>query len=249
MVLSANKANKKVNREIDINCDLGEGCGNDSQLMPLLDSCNIACGGHFGDEHSMRATIQLAKQNKVKIGAHPSFPDKENFGRKVLDMPLTQLQNAIYQQLCNFQQICTTLNVKMHHIKLHGALYNLAAKDIEIASMVLNVFAAVVPDIRIYVPYSSAIATIAEDYFPISYEAFIDRRYQKDLSLVPRNQAKAVINCEQLAWQQMQQILASNSITCITGETLKIKADTFCLHGDAENSLQMLKYIRQCLSQ
>lgn len=237
-----------VLRTIDINCDLGEGMGNDAQLMPYLDSCNIACGGHYGDEQSMRETILLAKENGVKVGAHPSYPDKENFGRQVLSLPPETLQQSLFQQISNFKQLCQESGVEMHHIKLHGALYNQVVGDAELATLVLNVFAAVAPEISIYVPYQSVIALLAEDYFQIVYEAFIDRRYHHDLTLVSRGQDHAVIKDPKTAWLQLEQILKHGTVPCIEGQNTAITAETFCVHGDEENAVNLLKHIRQCLS-
>ena len=235
--------------KIDINCDLGEGMTNDAEIMPYLGSCNIACGGHYGNKASMTETILLAKKYGVKIGAHPSFPDKENFGRKIIQMATDELQVSLYQQIQVFLQVCDELNVKMHHIKLHGALYNLAAADVEIAGMVLNVFAAAQTDIKIYVPYNSVIAAMAHDYFPICYEAFIDRRYHNDLTLVARTQDNALITNNKEAWQQMLDIINNGELKSVEGDYVAIKADTFCLHGDHENALSLIKYIHKCLVQ
>ncbi len=233
--------------KIDINCDLGEGMGNDAQLMPFLGSCNIACGGHFGDSKTMETAIQLAKKYHVNVGAHPSYPDKENFGRKIIDISRDELHQSLVQQISDFQTICTQNNVVMHHIKLHGALYNLAANDAEIAAVVLNAFAKVQAEIKIYVPYFSAIAILAEDYFPIVYEAFADRSYNADLSLVSRNESNAVITDKQQAWQQVKNIIETGKVSTINGGIANIKADTFCVHGDNDNALEILQHIQQCL--
>jgi UPF0271 protein len=234
--------------KIDINCDLGEGMDNDAQLMPYLGSCNIACGGHYGDVNTMIKAINLAQQHGVNVGAHPSFPDKENFGRKIMDISRGELQQTLHQQVTFFQDTCHKLGVEMHHIKLHGALYNLAANDAEIAAVVLNVFAAVHADIKIYVPYNSAIAILADDYFPIVYEAFADRSYNNDLSLVSRSQNNAVITDKLLAWQQVSSITNKGKVKTIEGQMVAIKAETFCVHGDQENALDIIQYLHQCLN-
>jgi UPF0271 protein len=233
--------------KIDINCDLGEGMGNDAELMPYLGSCSIACGGHFGDVDTMSAAIKLAKKYKVNVGAHPSFPDKQNFGRRIMDIANDALQNSLFQQIKAFKGLCEKLDVSMNHIKLHGALYNLAANNPQIAALVLNVFAAVQADVKIYVPYGSVIAQMAEDYFPLCYEAFIDRRYHQDLSLVARSEKNAVITDAQLAWQQMSQMIKHKKVLCVEGELVDIKADTYCLHGDEKTALSLVKYLHQCL--
>ncbi|HOP23318.1 MAG TPA: 5-oxoprolinase subunit PxpA [Gammaproteobacteria bacterium] len=233
--------------QIDINCDLGEGIGNDAELMPYLGSCNIACGGHFGDKSSMSKTILLAKKHNVKIGAHPSFPDKKNFGRRIIEISNSDLHQSLYQQLSEFKQICVEHDAKMHHVKLHGALYNLAARDAEIAALTLDVFAQIQPDVKIYVPYNSAIALLADDYFPIVYEAFADRSYNADLSLVNRNHENAVITDKIAAFEQVSSILKTNKVKTIDGQQVTIYAETFCVHGDQPNALEILKYLHQCL--
>lgn len=233
--------------KIDINCDLGEGMGNDAQLMPFLGSCNIACGGHFGNSITMETAIQLAKKHHVNVGAHPSFPDKENFGRKIIEISRDDLHQSLVKQITDFQKTCKQNNVAMHHIKLHGALYNLAANDAEIAAVVLNAFAKVQAEIKIYVPYFSAIAILAEDYFSIVYEAFADRSYNADLSLVSRNESNALITDKQQAWQQVKTIIETGKVSTINGGMVNIKADTFCVHGDNNSALEILQYIQQCL--
>lgn len=228
---------------ININCDLGEGMNNDAQLMPYLGSCNIACGGHYGNVETITAAIKLAQKHGVKVGAHPSFPDRHNFGRKIIKISRDDLQSSLYQQLLDFQQVCQALDEPMHHIKLHGALYNLAASNAEIAAVVLNVFAAIQADVKIYVPFNSAIAILADDYFPIVFEAFADRSYNSDLSLVSRDEVGAVISDKKLAWQQVSTIIKTGSVKTIDGSMAKIKADTFCVHGDQINALEIVKYL------
>ncbi len=231
--------------KIDINCDLGEGMGNDAALMPFLGSCSIACGGHFGNDETMTIAVKLAQQYDVNVGAHPSFPDKENFGRKVMDISRKKLSQSLFQQITDFQIICQTVGMPMHHIKLHGALYNLAAQDAEIAAVVLNVFARCQADVKIYLPDNSAIAILADDYFPIIYEAFADRRYNPDLSLVARNLDNALITDKKLAWQQISSIVKTGKVSTIDGQLINIRADTFCVHGDSENAFNILQYINK----
>ncbi len=233
--------------KIDLNCDLGEGMGNDSQLMPFLGSCNIACGGHFGDTQTMTAAVKLAKTHQVNVGAHPSFPDKEGFGRRVIEISRDELHQSLVKQITDLQIICKQNNIVMNHIKLHGALYNLAANDAEIAAVVLNAFAKVQADIKIYVPYFSVIAILAEDYFPIVYEAFADRSYNSDLSLVSRDRPHAVISNKQKAWNQVKSIIETGKVPAINGQMLAIKANTFCVHGDNKNAFEILQHIHQCL--
>ena len=146
---------------IDINCDVGEGIENEHLLMPHISSCNIACGGHFGDEISIDKTIQLAIKNNVLIGAHPSFPDKENFGRKVMNLSKEQLQKSIENQLELFQNRLNFVGQKLHHIKPHGALYNLIAVDKNVAKTFLKAIEKYRKEAFLYVPYNSIIEKLA----------------------------------------------------------------------------------------
>ena len=229
---------------IDINSDLGEGTGNDPLIMPLISSCNIACGGHYGNEESMQTTIQLAMKYGVKIGAHPAFPDKNDFGRKILTMTKSELKQSVFHQLLQFSAICEIEGGEVHHIKLHGALYNYAAKDAPTADAVVEAIMATKMRPKLYVPYNSVLAKKAENLLPLEFEGFIDRRYQEDLSLVPRSEIGAVINEPQAAWLQLKEMVERQQVITIMGIPLKITASTYCIHGDHENSVAILTYIR-----
>ncbi|GAB5398535.1 MAG: 5-oxoprolinase subunit PxpA [Aureisphaera sp.] len=228
---------------IDINADLGEGTGNDPLLMPLISSCNIACGGHYGNEESMRSTIKLALKHGVKVGAHPSFPDRNNFGRKILTLTKNELTHSIFEQLLHFYAICETEGVTVNHIKLHGALYNYAAKDAPTADAVVEAIIATKTRPKLYVLHNSVLAKKAENLIPLEYEAFIDRRYHDDLSLVSRDNINAVIHEPAEAWQQLKGMVERQQVTTLSGSLQKIKASTYCIHGDHENSISILKYI------
>ena len=181
-------------KTIDINCDVGEGIGNEEQLMPYLSSCNVACTGHAGTVKTIDETIFLAKRNNVKIGAHPSFPDKENFGRKIIEMPSGKLQKSIEQQIGILKKRIELQDMDLSHIKAHGALYNAAAKDEKIAKTFVNAVENSVEKAVLYVPFNSVIAQMALDRkISIKYEAFIDRNYNDDLSLVSREKENAII--------------------------------------------------------
>ena len=232
-------------KAIDINADLGEGTGNDKLLMPFLSSCSIACGGHYGNETTMKATVQLAKKHKVKVGAHPSFPDMDNFGRKIITMTKSELSESIFHQLVRFYTVCETEDVSLHHIKLHGALYNYAAIDASTADAVVEAIVATGIRPKLYLPFQSILAKKAENLLPLVYEAFIDRRYNNDLSLVSRNEDNAIIHSREMAWRQLQGMVVDRVVTTIQNDKHIINATTFCIHGDNENSVEMLKYIRE----
>tara|TARA_A100000171_G_scaffold52954_2_gene74587 strand:- start:6374 stop:7111 length:738 start_codon:yes stop_codon:yes gene_type:complete len=234
-------------RTIDINADVGEGVGNDLQILPLISSCNIACGGHAGDAISMRNTIQLAKKHKVNIGAHPSFPDKDNFGRKHLTMTKSELSESIYHQLLAFYAIAETEEATVHHIKLHGALYNYAAKDAPTADAVVEAIIATKIRPVVYVLHNSVLHRKAENLLPLQFEAFLDRRYNSDGSLVSRGEEGAIIHDKEAAWQQLQKMVEQQTIATISGVEIPIVATTYCIHGDHGNSVEILKYIHSQL--
>lgn len=230
---------------ININCDLGEGIGNEEQIMPFIGSCNIACGGHYGDEESMRTAIRLAKKYGVKCGAHPSFPDKKNFGRKEMSISNLELIHSIRQQIISFNKICIEEDIEMSHIKLHGALYNLTAKDIGWAQTALAGIKMAQVTVPIYAPYQSVIARLAKGHFEITYEAFADRRYQRDLSLVSRTRENAVITDKNEALAQISLIANEQKVQTVEGELAPIQASTFCVHGDQKNAVEILKFIQK----
>ncbi len=233
---------------IDINCDVGEGVENEHLLMPFLSSCNIACGGHFGDEQTIAASIQLAKQNQIKIGAHPSFPDKANFGRKVINISSEELQKNLEQQLILFKNIAQKNTVKVHHVKPHGALYNLIAKNRDTAIIVVSAIKKCFEDVKLYVPYNSVIEKVAIDNgLQIVYEAFADRNYNADLSLVSRSQKNAVISSPTEVGKHVLQMIQNEKVLTVDKTNVKIKAATFCVHGDTPNALEILKELTQFL--
>jgi len=236
-------------KRIDINADLGEGSPNDAQLMPLISSCSIACGGHFGNEITMRTAVQLAKKHKVKIGAHPSYPDVKNFGRKVLPMPKSLLSEAVRQQLVRFISICESEEIQVHHIKLHGALYNYAVIDAPTAEAVLKGIMATKIRPKLYVPYGSVLAKKAKPLLPLEYEAFIDRKYNDDLSLLSRTEKDAVIESPEDAWAQLSLMLDDQIVETKQKSNIAIKASTFCIHSDTSNAIKILAYIRLKLKQ
>ena len=234
---------------IDINCDMGEGIGNDAALMPYISSCNIACGGHAGDIESMWQTVLLAKKHQVKVGAHPSFPDTVHFGRKRIDIPAEELLASIVKQITALQNVCKAEGVALHHIKAHGALYNLLAKDTPTAEVFLKSVVQAKAASKIYTLPQSHLAVLAErtNEVEVIYEAFIDRRYQDDLSLVPRSTPGAVIHEPEVAWEQFNRMLLDQEVMAQSGKVYPIKAATFCIHGDHPNAVNIVRYIHQKL--
>ena len=233
---------------IDINCDVGEGIANEHLIMPYISSCNIACGGHFGDVKSIDKTIELAINNNVKIGVHPSFPDKENFGRKLMQISDVDLKNSIQSQLNLFIERLSLLDGKLHHIKPHGALYNLISVDEKAAIHFVEIIQKYIKNIFLYVPYNSVIERVAlKNNVKIKYEVFADRNYNNDLTLVSRTNKNALLVDEKDVLNHVLNMIKNDKVITISGLEKEIKADTFCVHSDTENALEIVKYLHQNL--
>jgi len=231
-------------KTIDINCDVGEGVGNEAQLMPYISSCNIACGGHAGDEQSMREVMKLAKQHTVKIGAHPSFPDRANFGRQFMDLPAADLRHSLETQILALKAPADALQARVHHIKFHGALYNASAKDLALARTCLLAIKNTLPGAFLYAPHGSAIAREAQRHnISLKYEAFADRRYHQDLSLVSRKEKDAVIHDRTEVLQHLENMILRGKVNTIDGHFVDIVAETYCVHGDTKNAVELVQYI------
>lgn len=230
--------------KIDINSDLGEGMGIDAQIMPFISSCNIACGGHAGDIQTMETTIDLAQKHQVKIGAHPSYPDRENFGRKPIAMDLGQLSNSLLEQIRTLESLVHKKRTTLHHIKPHGALYNEAAVNPKIAQLIIDLVKNHFPQCFLYVPDRSAIAQLAEkNHLKIMYEVFADRNYQDDLTLVSRQNPNAVFKDPKIVEEHLLRMVNERQVKTITGSLKPIKVDTICVHGDNPEALALSKTI------
>ena len=233
---------------IDINADLGEGIGNETNLMPLLSSCNIACGGHAGNNDSMELCVKLAKHHRVKIGAHPSFPDKENFGRQIVNIPCAALYQTIKNQIKSLMRVVREQHAALHHVKPHGALYNLAAKDKKTAEVIVEVMKSIHLPLKLYVPYGSVISEIAKNEgVPITFEAFADRNYNEDLSLVSRSNKNAIILDVGKMTNHVQNMILNKKVKTINGVEVPIEVETICVHGDHPKALKLIKNLRQNL--
>lgn len=235
---------------VDINCDVGEGTGTENEIMPYISSCSIACGAHAGDEITIFETIKLALSNGVKIGAHPSFPDKENFGRKIMDIAPADLQLSIEGQINLIQRNAQRLGAKLHHVKAHGALYNLSAVNKEMAQIVINAVKTTTEEVFLYVPYNSIIQELAvKNNLKTKVEAFADRNYNTDLSLVSRNRGNAVISDKDILIKHLLKMILDKKVISVNGVEVSINADTFCVHGDNPNVLNLLKFIKKKLNE
>lgn len=234
-----------MKKKIHINCDLGEGGKYDAELMPLISACNIACGGHAGNIDTMHRTTELAMKHNVEIGAHPSYPDKANFGRKSIEISPEDLKLSIEAQVITLKQIVEAEGGKLTHIKLHGALYNDAARDKNIARTVLEAFELLEENYCLYVPLKSKIADLAMGKFDIFYEAFGDRNYKPDYSLVSRSESNALIDQKELVFEHIFSMFKHKKINCLSGEKLDCKADTFCIHSDTNSAVEILEYLHK----
>ncbi len=233
---------------IDINCDVGEGVGNEARIFPYISSCNIACGGHAGDAHSMEEVVGLAISYGIKIGAHPSYPDREHFGRQTLDMPEDDFRDTLREQLDALGGVLDKMGARMHHIKAHGALYNDLAQNPALAGVYLDCVASYKPRVRLLVPYGSVMATLARKAgFGILYEAFADRAYGDQYQLVPRGRPGALIEAPEAVAEHLIRMVKTQQVKTQAGALLPIRADTFCIHGDTPSALQILMYLAEDL--
>ncbi len=231
-----------INTIIDINADVGEGIGNEKELMPYISSCNIACGGHTGDFDTMRKVVELAIKHHLKIGAHPSFPDTKNFGRQVMEMSCVALYTSIREQIQKLVDVLNDLHKPLHHVKPHGALYNLAAVDEKTANVIIEVMKTSMSQTKLYVPYDSVISHLAlKNNIPIVYEVFADRNYNDDLTLVSRSESNAIINDADVMFEHLSTMFFKGKVKTVSNNYKTIKAETFCIHGDNPKSVTLLK--------
>ena len=235
-------------RIIDINCDVGEGVGNEKELFPMISSCNIACGGHAGSKETIRWCLELAKEFNVKVGAHPSYPDKENFGRVSMSISDADLIKSIQAQMQLFESVRSKLNTPLHHIKPHGALYNDIAKNEQLSQAFLKSIEAFKDEVYLYVPFNSVVEKVAKkNGYKVLIEAFADRNYNNDLNLVSRKEDNAIISNEEEVLKHVLRMAKDNVVKTIKNEDIAMNADTYCIHGDTPSALQILMYITEHL--
>ena len=229
---------------IDINCDLGEGLPNDALLMPYISSANIACGYHAGDDSIMKRTLVLAIANKVAIGAHPGFLDKNNFGRTEMNLPLQQVYDLVALQINKLQVFAKSLGTKVQHVKPHGALYNMSAKDHLLANTIAQAVFDIDPSLVLMgLSGSYSISEAKSRGLSTASEVFADRTYCDDGSLTPRSQSNAMIESISDSLKQVFQMIDKQTVTTITGKQIMVKAETICIHGDGEQAVKFSKNI------
>jgi len=202
---------------IDLNCDMGEGMSNDAALMQFISSANIACGFHAGDEDTMKRTVELALHHDVAIGAHPGFADKENFGRREMKLSEDEVRNLISEQIFALKKITDSFQTSIHHVKPHGALYNMAAREKSLAHTIAGAVKDLDANFILYgLSGSHSISEAKSIGLKTAGEVFADRTYQNDGSLTPRSRTNALIEDETKCVQQVLQMVKSNSVTCET---------------------------------
>lgn len=228
----------------DLNCDMGEGIGNDELIMPYITSANIACGYHAGDEEIMLRTILLAKKHNVNIGAHPSFPDRENFGRTEMKTSPMEVYDLVQQQISLLQKMAADNNAQLHHVKPHGALYNLAAKDKALAMAIANAVNDIDKNLVLYGLSNSFLITEAKATgLKTASEVFADRTYQDDRSLTPRSLPNALIENTDEIKGQVLMMLKEGKVRTVSGKEISIVAETICIHGDGKHAVEFAKMI------
>jgi UPF0271 protein len=230
---------------IDLNADVGEGDYPDEVLLGIVTSCNIACGGHAGDADSMAATIAVAMRRGVAIGAHPGYPDREHFGRRSGYVAAEALYETLAAQTSDFALIAAELGAAVTHLKAHGALYHDASRDQQLAECVARVAAELPGRVALVGPPGSALEVAAIRLsLPFIAEAFVDRRYRDDGSLVPRTEAGAVLDDAGDAVAQALSLAREGRVVTVSGKRIAVRADTLCIHGDTPGAEGLAAAVR-----
>ena len=239
--------------EININCDLGEkskfhSTKNDPDLLKIVNSANIACGYHAGDKETMNKVIEISKTNQVSVGAHPSFNDPENFGRKKVNLNSSEVTKLIIDQYEILQKIAQNHNENVTHIKPHGALNNMACEDLELATTIAKTINSINKDIIFLVPTGSKMELAGKKLnMKIACEIFADRNYEDDGNLVSRSKDNALITNPDIAKKHVLKMVRNQSLNCFSGKEIPCKIDSVCIHGDNENALATAKSIKDNL--
>ncbi len=228
---------------VDLNCDLGEGCGHDAGIMPYITSASIACGGHAGDVATMRAAAELARRHGVAVGAHPGYPDREYFGRRERSLPPGEVERLVAEQVAALQAMAPVV-----HVKPHGALYNQAARDAAVAEAVVAGVRACGAGLALFAPAGSELARAGRSGgLRVVEEAFADRRYRADGSLAARSLAGAVIEDEAASLAQALALVREGAVMSLDGVPVAVRADTLCLHGDTAGAVALVRTLRRGL--
>jgi 5-oxoprolinase (ATP-hydrolysing) subunit A len=234
-----------MNLTVDLNADLGEGAGHDDELFELISSANIATGFHAGDSDTMHSAVSAAKEHGVAVGAHPSFFDRENFGRKELELPGQEVFDAVAYQLGIFQAIASAVGVQPNHVKPHGALYNMAVRDERLADTIARAIESVDPKLILFAPDNSELARAGEAHgLQIVREVFADRNYLNDGWLVPRTRPDALLRDPKEAAQRVLRMLREGKVRSVEGRDVDARGETICVHGDTPGAVEFARELR-----
>ena len=239
--------------EININCDLGESSKlhsteNDPLLLEVVNSANIACGYHAGDKPTMERTIEISKKNNVSIGAHPSFNDPENFGRKRLNLSSSEIKKLIIDQISILSEIATKAGVKVTHVKPHGALNNMACEDYDLAKVISESIIKVNKDLIFLVPTGSQMEKAGKKLgMKIAAEIFADRNYEDNGNLVSRSKDNAMITDPEIAKKHVIKMVKNQALDCYSGKQIPCEIDSVCVHGDGKSAVNTAKQIKEGL--
>ena len=234
---------------VDLNCDMGESfgawrMGNDAALMDFVSSVSVACGFHAGDASVIRQTVETAIGKNVAVGAHPSFPDLQGFGRREMKMSPEEVFDIVLYQIAAVKGICEAFSTKLHHVKPHGALYNQAANDARLAEAIAKAVKAIDGNLILYGLAGSFLIAEAEKIgLRTASEVFADRTYRADGTLTPRSQPNALIENTEKAIAQVWQMISEKTVTTTDGEKVSLSAETVCIHGDGAHALDFAKTI------
>jgi UPF0271 protein len=234
-----------MNLRVDINADLGEGAGHDKELFELISSANIATGFHAGDSDTMHAAVSAAKEHGVAVGAHPSLFDRENFGRKELDVADQEVFDAVAYQLGIFQAIASALDVRPSHVKPHGALYNMAVRNAKLADAIARAIESVDRKLILFAPDKSELASAGEAHgLQIAREIFADRNYLNDGWLVPRTRPDALLHDPKEAARRVLRMLHEGKVRSVEGSDVDVRGETICVHGDTPGAVEFARELR-----
>lgn len=232
---------------IDLSADLAEGAPGEDQIWPMISSANVACGGHVGDEDSMSDAVRRAREHNVRLGAHPSYPDRANFGRKTMAIARAALRATLVEQITDLKDIAARVGMALRHVKPHGALYNDAHKDVGLAAVIVEAMREVDPALAIVCSDTSEMAAAARTAgMKVIREAFADRRYNADGSLVARSIDGSLLSVEEAA-EQAELLAWERAVVARDGSRVSIAFDTICIHADMEHAIERLRAIRKRL--
>jgi UPF0271 protein len=230
---------------VDLNADLGEGSGHDAELFEVITSANIATGFHAGDSDTMHVAISDAMQHGVAIGAHPSFFDRENFGRKELNLSNEEVFDAVAYQLGIFQAIASAVGVRPNHVKPHGALYNMAVRNGNLADAIARAIESVDPKLILFAPDNTELARAGDAHgLQVAPEIFADRNYLNNGWLVPRTRADALLHDPKEAAQRVLRMLREGKVRSVEGRDVAVRGETICVHGDTPGAVEFARELR-----